>query len=74
MFETFERLTTGMTLDLLGSLAELMADMVDIEVYKCSENVDWPSFTLSNVYSTIGERVRGRSDSKKCAIACIRPH
>lgn len=33
--------------------AELIVDMVDVEVYKRSENVEWPSFTLFDVYSMI---------------------
>jgi hypothetical protein len=56
----------------------LVADMVDVEVYKCLENIELPSFTLIDVYSMndmiILQRVRGRSDPKKCAMACIRPH
>ena len=65
-------------LGFLGGSAELIGDMVDVEVYKCSENVEWPSFTLIDVYfmndMIIFQRMRGRSDFKKCAIACTRPH
>lgn len=54
--------------------AELIDDMVDVEVYKCEEKVGWPSFTLFDVHGMMELRVRGRSDSRKCAIACIRSH
>jgi hypothetical protein len=61
-------------LGFLGGSAELIGDMVDVEVYKCEEKVEWPSFTLSDVHTMNELRVRGRSDSRKCTIACIRPH
>lgn len=32
---------------------ELIANMIDVEVYKCLENVECPSFTLFDVYSMI---------------------
>jgi hypothetical protein len=56
-------------LGLPGDTRILVADMIDVEVYKCLENVEWPSFTLLDVYSMndviILQRIRGRSDCKK---------
>lgn len=40
-------------LDLLGGFGELVGDMVDVEVYKCKEKGERPSFTLFDVYSMV---------------------
>ena len=44
---------SDLMLHLAGTFAGSIEDMVDVEVYKCSENVEWPPFTLSDVYSMI---------------------
>lgn len=75
---SWDAVEEDLMLGLPGDPRMLVADMVDVEVYKCSENVEWPSFTLIDVYfmndMIIFQRMRGRSDFKKCAIACTRPH
>jgi hypothetical protein len=38
-------------LGLLSGFRMLVPDMIDVEVYKCSENAEWPSFTPLDVYS-----------------------